>query len=140
MRFWDSSAILPLLIQEVSTAPVQNLLRSDPGVVYWWGTPVECYSALWRRQRDGSISHATLLSSAQWLQRLLASAVEIQPKQALRAAAQHLVASHALRAADAVQLAAALSWVELSGERSTIVTLDQRLRDAAQREGLATLP
>ena len=80
------------------------------------------------------------LASAQLLQRLLASAVEIQPKQALRAAAQHLVASHALRAADALQLAAALSWVELSGERSTVVTLDQRLRDAAQREGLATLP
>ena len=140
MRFWDSSAILPLLIQEAFTDPVQNVLRADSGVVYWWGTPVECYSALWRRQRDGSISHTTLLTSAQWLQRLLASAVEIQPKQALRAAAQHLVASHALKAADALQLAAALSWVELSGERLTVVTLDQRLRDAAQREGLATLP
>ncbi|MBT9584706.1 hypothetical protein IV102_15285 [bacterium] len=74
------------------------------------------------------------------LQRLLAAAVEIQPRPVLRSSAQHLVASHALRAADALQLAAALNWAEASGEPAALVSLDQRLREAALREGLQTLP
>lgn len=140
MRFWDSSAILPLLIQDSSTGAIQNLLRTDTRMAYWWGTPVECYSALWRRQREGSLTHSTLLAAIQDLQRLLAAAVEIQPRPVLRSSAQHLVASHALRAADALQLAAALSWAEASGEPAALVSLDQRLREAALREGLQTLP
>ena len=41
MRFWDTSAIIPLIIDEPWTAAAQTLLESDPDLVLWWGASVE---------------------------------------------------------------------------------------------------
>lgn len=140
MRFWDTSAILPLLIQENTTPDMLALFDDDRTLAYWWATPVECNSALWRRHREGAISHDALLDVLRDLNTLLGSAVEIQPRLALRQRAQHLVATHALRAADALQLAAALTWAEALAAPGMLVSLDIRLREAGQREGLQALP
>ena len=51
-----------------------------------------------------------------------------------------MVKVHDLRAGDAFQLAAALVWAEDAPLGRTLVSLDQRLREAAQREGFAVLP
>ena len=55
MRFWDSSALVPLLVDEQGSAGRLQELKADPVVLIWWGTPVECESALQRRLREGAL-------------------------------------------------------------------------------------
>ncbi len=80
----------------------------------------------------------------QGLQRLaglIEDAHVIAPTLRLRDRAGRLVAAHPLRAGDALQLAAALMWCDDAPSAATpFVCLDQRLRDAARREGFAILP
>jgi hypothetical protein len=66
--------------------------------------------------------------------------VELLPSEAIRAAAERLLAVHVLRAADAFQLAAALAWCGGRPAGHSVVTLDLRLREAASIEGFDTLP
>jgi predicted nucleic acid-binding protein len=65
---------------------------------------------------------------------------EVAPVEDVRGRAERLLAVHPLRAADALQLGAALVWAR---ERTTglgFVSLDGRLREAARREGFTVLP
>ena len=53
MKYWDSSAIIPLLLDEPQTASVQNLYERDTALVVWSLTEVEIASAMARRERAG---------------------------------------------------------------------------------------
>lgn len=65
---------------------------------------------------------------------------EIQPTGVLREAAKRMLRLHALRAVDALQLAAALTAAEQHPDALDMVCLDQRLCEAARREGFRLLP
>ena len=52
MRFWDSSAIVPLLVEEGTSAGRHALLEADSEIVTWWTTYIECESALCRLERE----------------------------------------------------------------------------------------
>ena len=52
----DSSAVVPLLVVESSSAAVMQEYESDPEVVAWWATEAECVSALARLEREGSLT------------------------------------------------------------------------------------
>src|ERR1700680_3867465 len=101
---------MPLLVQEATSARLQELLRRDPAVAIWWGTPVECSSGLARLQRDGSLAQPGLRRAQGALDDLRAGALEIEPTEEVRSRALRLLAVHRLRAGDALQLAAALLW------------------------------
>jgi len=139
--FWDSSAIVPTLVPAAESSPLHAILQADPERTLWWGTPVECQSALFRRERD---RHLTASLVQQGLQRLVALIQDVDfvgPTTRLRDRACRLVATHPLRAGDALQLAAALMWCgEAPDAGAPFVSLDARLRDAARREGFAILP
>jgi hypothetical protein len=60
--------------------------------------------------------------------------------EAPRLSAETLLARHPLRAADSLQLAAALAWREGHPGAASFVTLDRRLKEAAAIEGFRTLP
>ncbi len=135
MKFWDASAVVPLLLAEPSSHRLRRLARADPEVVVWWGTEVECASAIARRHREGSLSEAGVRAAFERLARLSRMWQEAEPVDAVREVARRLLRVHPLCAADALQLAAA---VVTSGTRpSTLefVTLDQRLAAAASVEG-----
>ena len=51
MRFWDASAIVPLVALEKETGDCRSLLAKDRDIVVWLLTPVEVISALTRRLR-----------------------------------------------------------------------------------------
>ena len=144
MRFWDASAITPLCLDEGRSTEVDQLLSEDPRMTVWWATPVECASAIARRRRAGALSAADQDSAYEVLDRLSAAWFEIQPGQLVRSYAFRVLRVHSLRAADALQLAAALVW---AGAPATgpapvaeIVTLDGRLAEAARLEGLSVFP
>jgi len=52
VRFWDSSAIVPILVAESSSVAVMAEYERDPDLVVWWATEVECVSALARLERE----------------------------------------------------------------------------------------
>ena len=37
MRFWDSSAIVPMVVIEQRTDFAMDQLKKDPNVIVWWG-------------------------------------------------------------------------------------------------------
>jgi uncharacterized protein len=141
MKFWDSSAIIPLCIEEPQTRTVQDIAKKDGALVVWWGTLVECYSAFSRLRRDGAL---TAKEDAQ-VRALLASLddrwTEIEPSDDIRdITTLRLLQNYPLRAADALQLAAAVVWAEKLPRGHQVVCLDGKLRDALSREGFEVLP
>jgi predicted nucleic acid-binding protein len=140
VTFWDSSALVAALANEPASSQVAPLMRSDPSVVVWWATPVECASVLARRHREG-------LLAARQRDVFLRSVREagehwqvVVPGAAIRDAAIRLLMVHAMRAGDALQLAAALAWADGKPSGRHFVTLDDRLAAAARLEGFAVLP
>lgn len=137
MRFWDSSALVPLVLNEPQTRWARGLLDADDEIVVWWGSAVECGSAIARLHRDGRLTHAAERDARSVLDLLRGSWFEVQPGDSVREQALRLLRLHPLRAADALQLAAALEWAGTPAD-GAFVTLDDRLRDAASREGFAS--
>jgi uncharacterized protein len=140
MRFWDASAIIPILLREPGTSAVQRLLKTDDDLVVWWGTAVECASALARRAREGSLTDTTEHQARARLDQMQTIWNEVLPNDAVREFAQRLLRIHPLRAADSLQLAAALVWTRQRPRGSSFVCLDDRLCDAADLEGFQVLP
>ena len=140
MKFWDSSAIIPLCIKEPASDTVKPIITADPDIVVWWATGVECTSALSGRSRKGTIGTRAAVQAKNILHTLSEEWSEVQPTELARQRAERLLMVHPLRAADAFQLASALIWAEESARGSEIVCLDQNLREAATKEGFTVLP
>ncbi len=135
MKFWDTSALVSLLLEEPATASTQALYDEDPELLVWWATPVECMSALSRCERDKSEAPDAINIAMQRLRALAENWNEILPAQSVRRHAERLVRSHPLRAADALQLAAAVVAAEVDPWSLPFVCLDRRLAAAALKEG-----
>ena len=52
MKFWDSSGVVPLLAQQSASARMEAYFREDAAVIMWWGTKVQCDSAIARLERE----------------------------------------------------------------------------------------
>lgn len=140
MRFWDTSAVVPLCVNEPVSAAVKSILTRDPSIVVWWATRTECVSALMRQAREGGLSMEGERQAGQVLRLLADTWTEVQPSETLRGTADRLLAVHPLRAADAFQLAAALHWCQRQTTNKELVSFDTRLRQAGYREGFTLLP
>jgi predicted nucleic acid-binding protein len=135
LRFWDSSAIVPLLVAEASTNSLLASAVQDPMMCVWWASEVECVSALSRLEREEALTGSAIAAALERLDQLAESWNEIQPTAALRSVARRLLRVHPLRGADSLQLAAAVIASEGLPASLNVVTLDERLADAARREG-----
>ena len=140
MRFWDSSAIIPLCLKERISDGIKGLMRGDEDVVVWWTTRVECLSALSRRRREGVLSPDDETKARTVLSAIGTAWSEIQPTEAVRLRAERLLSVHPFRAADALHLAAALIWAQERPPGLEFVCLDQNLREAALKEGFSVQP
>jgi len=139
VKFWDTSAVVPLCINEPSSRAVRSILTRDSLMVVWWTTRTECVSALMRQTREGGLRNEDERQARQVLGQLADTWVEVQPSEILRATAERLLAVHALRA-DAFQLAAALHWCRRQTTNMEFVSFDSRLREAGHKEGFTLLP
>jgi predicted nucleic acid-binding protein len=139
MKFWDSSAIVPLLLAEPSTPTVQAIAARDPGILVWWATEVECASALARLEREGGIDAIDATQAFGRMAQLASGWYEVEPGDGVREAAVRFLRMHQLRAADALQLAAAFVASERRPSTLELVTLDERLAAAARKEGFVVV-
>jgi predicted nucleic acid-binding protein len=137
VNFWDSSAIIPLLIAESRSDEVHGLLQSDPRMTVWWTTIVECHAAIAQGERGQEYAPADADKARARLEAIHGDWNEIAPTEEVRERASTLLMRHALRAADALQLAAALTWARGRPRGHAVLTLDARLGAAARGEGFA---
>ncbi len=139
MTFWDTSALVPLFVEQGDSQVVRPLAEERPLPALWWGSVVECWSAFARLRREGAIDRDEEADARHRLEEFKGLCHEILPSEDLRVQAGHLIHRHPLRAADALQLAAAMvsSGSPPVGE---FVTFDARLREAARLEGLTPIP
>jgi len=135
VKFWDSSALVPLLVEEDLTDAIRELFLGEPGIIAWWGTPVECASAVCRLEREGRLSPQETTEALERLDALARHWHRIEPVDAVLETARRLLRVHPLRAADSLQLAAAFLASEGRPSTLELVCLDDRLVTAAQREG-----
>jgi uncharacterized protein len=140
MKFWDASAVVPLLVHEPTSARTRAVRDDDPTMLVWWATEVECASALSRLERNGDLDADATTQAFGRLDALAAAWAQVQPTQAVRQTARRMLRVHDLRAADAFQLAAATVAAEGHPPSLELLALDDRLVAAARREGFTILP
>jgi predicted nucleic acid-binding protein len=139
MKFWDASAIVPLLMTEPATSTVQALAAKDPSMLVWWATEVECASAVARLEREGALDASAVTQAFDRLKQLASGWHEVDPSDSIREAAVRFLRVHPLRSADALQLAAAFLAAERRPSSLDVVTLDDRLAAAARKEGFVLI-
>jgi uncharacterized protein len=133
--FWDASAIVPLVLDEAGSAEARATLERDANMVVWWGTPVEVLSALARAERAHVFAAADVDLARRALEDLGDSWNEVLPSDEVRERAGAGVLRHPLRAADALQLGAALTWARGRPRGHAFLSFDARLAEAARQEG-----
>lgn len=139
MRFWDTSALVPLVLEEARSAACRRLLRDKSEIVVWALTRTEMLSAVWRRARAGDLSPKSVPRVLARIDALSARWSEITDVDLVRDRAERLLAQHPLRAADALQLAAALVLNRERPRGRDLVTADEDLASAARAEGFRVL-
>lgn len=137
MTFWDASAIVPLVVAETETDRCRSLLRDDPEIVVWFFTVVEVVSALTRRMREGALKPREFRVAKSQLNLLERAWSEVISVEKVRDRSYRLLETHSLRAADALQLGAALVASEEQPRAMSFLTLDRRLGEAAAKEGFS---
>jgi predicted nucleic acid-binding protein len=141
LNFWDTSAVVALLVDELGSVAVSGLRTRDPTLLVWWGTRVECASAIARLRREQALNAAEAERAQAELTALSSAWGEVEPIADVRDRAIGYTVRHALRAADALQLAAARVGLGAIGpDQSAFVCLDRRLAAAARTEGLNVFP
>lgn len=135
MIFWDTSAVIPLIVDEPATGSLRAVWKRDPGMVVWWATSVECASALARVGRDGIVPDREVDVARDLLQTLASSWTEVLPTDGVREHAGRILLRHALRAADALQIGAAMVWADDRPRGHPFCTRDARLAEVARLEG-----
>ena len=128
------------MLDEPATPVASRLLHEDGEVGVWWGTWVECSVAISRTRREGRTDEDGEGSARSVLDFLSETWFEVEPTSELRLLASLLSRDHPLKAADTLQLAAALRWCEGETVGASFVCLDNRLRRAASDEGFDVLP
>jgi predicted nucleic acid-binding protein len=116
---------------------MQALAERDPEMLVWWGSQVECVSALARLERAAALDQKRAALAFDRLAELADGWHEIEPSEIVRESAMRFLRVHPLRAADALQLGAAFAAAEGRPSSLRVVTLDERLADAARKEGFA---
>jgi len=132
--FWDASALVPLCVHEMTSRQAQSYLRKFLPVV-WWGSAVEVHSAVVRLHSLGKLKDSERKGALARLDLLSRGWREVLPTDQLRELATQLLGAHDLRAADSLQLAAALTWCQQRPSKRNFVCTDRRLSEAAGNEG-----
>jgi hypothetical protein len=127
------------VLREPSTTAVMAEVARDPSMVTWWASRVECASALERQHREGRVTSRAWDAARIRLRLLHDRWAEVAASEDVRQTAIRLLRTHPLRTGDALQLAAAITASEGRPESLTFVTLDDRLADAASKEGFSVL-
>ena len=136
--FWDSSSLVPLCVKQRAT-PVVQALSQRYSMIVWWAAPIEIRSASARLLRMRQLSSSEHVVSQVRLDELRSRWVEICPDKALRTQAERLIDRFPIKAADAQQLAAAMTWCLNRPRGRVFISGDNQLLDAARQLGFQAI-
>jgi len=137
VKFWDSSALVPLVSNESTTDTLNAIMAADPAVVVSPITPVEVDSAVWRKARQ-TRDEVARQRSLRRLSELRDRWIVVEEYAAVFEEARRMVARYGLRGGDAIQLATAI--ITRGNAVLVFVALDEDLKAAARAEGFPILP
>lgn len=137
--FWDTSAILPLCQSEGRSSAVAHLWRQYEQSIVWWGSIVELYSALARLEREKIIVAKQRIAAENRINRISQTWFTVAPTERVRELAQTLPVAYELKAADSLQLAAALVAVREKPNKQEFITGDGKLSAAAEAAGFISI-
>lgn len=140
MRFWDTSAVVPLLVSQPASPETDAWIAEDGAIALCTLTPVEVVSAIRRLLREGTISEPIARKAEDRADELLRASHVVIDLEAIKAQAKRMLRLHPLRAADALQLGSALEWAGGRPFQRVFHTFDDRLGLAARREGFRVIP
>jgi predicted nucleic acid-binding protein len=135
LKYWDSSAIVPLLLTEVHSARAAEIYQQDSQICVWCITPVEVWSAIAASRRSGKLGSPDVRRLRTRLEVMERDWAKMSDVTATRGRVRRILDTHPLKPADALQLAAALHVVQDRPELLPFVTFDRRLAEAAEIEG-----
>ena len=136
--FWDASALVPLCVHENTSRQAQLQLRRSLPVV-WWASSIEVHSAVARLYRQGKLRDVEKNGALARLDVLSRAWREVLPSDSIRDLARQLLDTYEFRAADSLQLAAAITWCQHRPARRTFLSADQRLSKCATAVGFAVI-
>jgi uncharacterized protein len=139
VRFWDSSALVPLAFDEPASEELRRLAAEDGNTIVWAFSSVEVLSAMARLERSSHGLEDLVGGVRRDALDLVRRCHSVTQVDAVRQRAERLVSVHALTAADALQLAAALVASREQPETLEFVTLDKVLARAARLEGFPVI-
>ncbi len=139
MKFWDTSALVPLIVDEPTTDGAREIFARDPDVAIWMLTSVELLSAIGRLGRQAVELDDLVPDMRSAAIELVSRCTVVTEVEGARRRAERLVGVHPIAAADALQVGAALVVCGDSPERLEFVTLDGRLARCAQLEGFRVI-
>ncbi len=136
--FADTSAIAKRYVVESGTNWVRSWTNPAAGNVVVMSdlTPVEMFSLLARKQREGLLSPSNFTQVSNTFLFHIEHEYLTTPLDApVLVAARGVIGKYALRTLDAIQLSAALNVAAAFGEPMTFVSADRNLLNAALAEG-----
>jgi predicted nucleic acid-binding protein len=136
--FWDSSAVVRLCVARQLTPAVLRL-GATYRIAVWWSTRIEVRSAFARLLRMGQLTFLEQAAAQVELDYLRRTWREMLPDEPIRQEAESLVDRFPLKAADAQQLAAALSWCAQEPAGQAFISGDVQLVGAAHQLGFQTI-
>jgi predicted nucleic acid-binding protein len=139
VRFWDSSAVVPLVLEEPASIACRRALRADPAMAVWALTRTEVVSSIRRLERAGDLDAGGVSTALGRIEARAARWTEVDALEHVRQRAERLLGVHALRAPDALQLGAALALFDDRPRGRFFLTRDAALASAAGREGFAVI-
>ena len=137
--FWDTSGIVPLCCLQTASFQARQASRTYSQQAVWWGTSVEAISSFNRLIREKLLTAQESQQAFSRLQYLRRRWDVVPPEMEVRDTAEKLLGSHKLRAADALQLAAALFWCRNFPRGQHFIGADNDLLAAAAMEGFIVI-
>jgi len=140
--FLDSSALVKRYVVESGTPWVVDLVEGDGHLLVSRLTLVELTATVVRRARAGDLSADDLAVVLEVVENEFRTRYDvIEVGGAVVSRALDVVRAHGLRAADAIQLACALTAFGASSAstETAVVSSDQELNAAAEKEGLRVM-
>lgn len=125
------------MIQKASAA-AQSLSEAHD-IVVWWAAPVEIRGAFARLLRMRQLTLTGQVQALMTLDDMRRLWHEVHPSEQLREQAERLVDRFPLKAADAQQLAAAMTWCLNRPRGRAFISGDSQLLDAARQLGFQTI-
>jgi predicted nucleic acid-binding protein len=132
--FWDSSSLIPICIDQLST-PEARALELKYRMAVWWCAPVEIRGSFARLVRVGKLTSNGQVQALVVLDRLRREWAEIEPSGELRIRSEEIIDRFSLKAADAFQLAAAWVWCLGRPRNRPFIAGDKQLLEAARQLG-----